>query len=84
MSMQSELLQMMNDEIKELRTFRDLSLEAANRAGFDSVVTALDSIGHEQKESIVMYGMLCELWPRNKKPLNQVIGERVGACTQAE
>ena len=51
--------------------------EESNRKGFDSVADAIDSIGEERKESEVFYNLLCEIWPKNNKPLNQVILERL-------
>jgi uncharacterized secreted protein with C-terminal beta-propeller domain len=45
--MQSELFKMMNDEIEDLRAFKALALELANRKGFDSVNGALNSINHK-------------------------------------
>ena len=44
--MQAELFKMMNDELEDLRAFKGLALELANRKGFDSVSAALNSISY--------------------------------------
>ena len=71
-------------ELEDLRAYKALAIELANRKGFDSVAGAIDSIGEERKESQVVYNLLCEVWPRNNKPLSQVISERIEQCTRAE
>ena len=71
-------------ELEDLRAYKALAIELANRKGFDSVAGAIDSIGEERKEEEVVYNLLCEVWPRNNKPLNQVISERIEQCTRAE
>jgi len=71
-------------ELEDLRAYKALAIELANRKGFDSVAGAIDSIGEERKDDEVVYNLLCEVWPSNNKPLNQVISERIEQCTRAE
>lgn len=71
-------------ELSDLRAYKLLSIELANRKGFDSVAAALDSIGRDRVEVEVLYDMISELWPKTNKPLRQVFMERVEQCTQSE
>lgn len=74
----------LNLELDDLRAYKALAVELANRKGFDSVAAALDSIGQDRVEVEVLYDMISELWPKTNKPLSQVFMERVDQCTQAE
>ena len=77
-------VELLNLELEDLRAYKALAIELANRKGFDSVACAIDSIGQDKVELEVLYNMISELWPKSKKPLGQVIEERIEQCTQAE
>lgn len=81
-----EMLQKQQVEIEDLKAYKSLSIELANRKGFDSVAQALDfiDVNYPPVEAAIVYNMLCDLWPKNNKPLDLVIREKLDECTQEQ
>ena len=75
-------IEKLQDKIKDLQAYKDLSIYLANKKGFDSVNDAINSVKPCEcgcmVENEVLLGLLSSRWSNRDRPMGMVIGELIG------